>query len=498
MSTISELQHFITQHDLLPDGSRIVVGVSGGPDSLSLLHVLSRLAGEHGWHVHAAYLHHGLRPAADVEMRYVAEVAAAWGLGCTVERYDVRALAAQPGVSLEEAARQARYAFLAQVAQRCGARIVAVGHHADDQVETVLMHLLRGSGLAGLRGMLPKIPMHRLRLLALPPEQRRLPTDIWLVRPWLQTSRDAILAYCQEHDLQPLTDTSNADTTFFRNRLRHEVIPLLRQINPRLTRVIGHTAAALQGDYDALAAHRRQLWQALAKVEPQAISFSLPAFLDLPVGDQRALLRRAIGHLRPDLRNINWAHTEDLLVVLHRYPQRRSGGPYPLVAGLQAWLAAGALIVAEESSPVVLAPQVGEPQPLSLPGVCVLEGGWQLVAQRSSWEKGQAPPWASDHDPSCIWLPIHVSIPLRVRARRPGDRMRPFGLGGSKEIKTLMTDIKLPRPARARWPLLVDAHDRILWLVGQRCSELCRLPAGATEAWQICLQPPTERISDPV
>ncbi|MCW5861012.1 MAG: tRNA lysidine(34) synthetase TilS, partial [Caldilineales bacterium] len=159
MSTLSDLRRFLQRQALLPAGARIVVGVSGGPDSLALLHALRALGPEFGWHLHAAYLHHGLRPEADDEARFVAEAAAAWGLGCTIARADVGAVAAQPGVSVEEAARQLRYAFLGETAVRLRAGFVAVGHHADDQAETVLMHLLRGSGLAGLRGMLPSAPL---------------------------------------------------------------------------------------------------------------------------------------------------------------------------------------------------------------------------------------------------------------------------------------------------------------------------------------------------
>ncbi len=488
MSVVSDLDHFIARYDLIPDGERVIVGVSGGPDSLALLHVLARLAPAHGWHIHAAYLHHGLRPEADEEAIFVGEVAAAWGLGCTIERRDVQSIARQPGVSLEEAARQVRYAFLAAVAQRMQAKIVAVGHHADDQVESVLMHLLRGSGLAGLRGMLPATPLNALRLTALPPAERQIPAHLQLVRPWLQTTRQQIEAYCRDNDLQPRHDASNTDTTFFRNRLRHEVIPLLQRINPRLSAVIGRTALALQGDYEALARHRQRLWQELAGVRSHSISFPLPAFRALPVGDQRALLRRAITHLRPDLRNINWQHSEGLISYLQAHARQSSGGPYSLVAGLQAWLISDLLIVAEADALPTVWPQIDRPRTLPLPGRMALGRHWHLQARRLTWAPSEPPPWQQPA-PARVWLPLDIPTPLAVRPRRSGDRMNVLGLGGSKAITDLMTELKLPRPARQHWPLLVDGQDRILWLVGQRASELCRLPAHATAAWQICLYP---------
>ncbi len=156
MTLVSEVQHAIQSHKLIDPADTVVVGVSGGPDSLCLLHVLHQLAPDLSLRLHVAHLNHGLRGAeADADAAFVQETAAAWGLPVAVGRVDVAALAQQAGMSLEEAARHARYSFLAEEARRVGARIIAVGHTADDQAETVLMHFLRGSGLAGLRGMQP-------------------------------------------------------------------------------------------------------------------------------------------------------------------------------------------------------------------------------------------------------------------------------------------------------------------------------------------------------
>ncbi len=487
MSMLSDLRHFIRRHDLLPDGARVVVGVSGGPDSLALLHALNQLVPEHNWQLHAAYLHHGLRPEADDEARFVAEVAAAWGLGCTFERADVRAIAQQPGVALEEAARQARYAFLGRVALRLGAHHVAVGHNADDQAETVLMHLLRGSGLAGLRGMSPSTPLVGFRLLALEPEKRPDMGDLRLVRPLLETPRSEIEAYCQTHGLEPRHDATNTDATFFRNRLRHQIMPGLREINPRLTTVLGRTAATLQGDYDTLQVHRQQLWDDMVQSQSGRVRIDLQGFRQLLPGDQRSLLRRAVVTLRPDLRNISWEHTERLLDILDSDPQRTSGGPYPLLAGLEAWLHQRWLDILPSDLPSSDQPQITQPTVLSPPGSVGLGPAWRLEAVQTAWEQNSVRPWAHEPDQHRIWLPLDVAQPLVVRPRQPGDHMRPLGLGGGKAINVLMTDLKLPRAARARWPLLLDANGEILWLVGQRPSESCRLPDDASGAWEIRL-----------
>ncbi|MEJ5198588.1 MAG: tRNA lysidine(34) synthetase TilS, partial [Anaerolineae bacterium] len=165
-SLLKAVRQYVRRYDLFEPGQAVVVGVSGGPDSLCLLHLLHALAGEMGLRLHVAHLHHGLRGAeADADAEFVAGFAAGLDLPCTIGRADVRALAADGGLSVEEAARQARYRFLADVARAVGAATIAVGHNADDQAETVLMHFLRGSGLSGLRGMLPKTPLGEYRLV---------------------------------------------------------------------------------------------------------------------------------------------------------------------------------------------------------------------------------------------------------------------------------------------------------------------------------------------
>ena len=488
MDFLSTLRQFIRRHHLIPDHARIVVGVSGGPDSLALLHALHRLAPEQGWQLHAAYLNHGLREEAESEAHFVAELAAAWGLGCTIERADVWRIAQQPGVSIEEAARQARYAFLGRTARRLHASVVAVGHHADDQVETILMHLLRGSGLAGLRGMPPSTPLAELRLpaLSLPGIQEEF-EGIALIRPLLPFDRETILAYCQEQGLEPRWDLSNLDTTFFRNRLRHEIIPQLKAINPNLTTTLGRTAFALQGDHEVLDAHRRSLWRELTQIEPGRVRFDLAAFRRLLRGDQRALLRRAIAVLRPEHRNISWEHTERVLDILSENPKQASGGPYTLTAGLVAYLSYEWLDVQESDFIPTDVPLVMGPKHLPLPGQVDLGPNWRLRAREVTWEQDNAP-WLMAHSPNRIWLPYDIPQPLTVRPRRPGDRIRPLGLHADKRVKDLFNERKVPRTERAHWPLLVDAHGRILWLVGLRASSWATVSPNERRAWEVTLE----------
>jgi len=273
---LKKVRHTIETHGLLAPGDGIVVGVSGGPDSLCLLHVLLRLREEYRLRLHVAHLNHGARGAeADAAAEFVASLAAEWGLPVTVERQDVPALARAHKLAFEEAARRVRYAFLARVAGEAGAHKIAMGHNGDDQAETVLMHLLRGAGLAGLRGMLPITPITDYRLLEpfiqYPISNLQPPA---IIRPLLQVSRSEIEHYCTDHDLAPRFDRSNLDTTYFRNRLRHELLPLLETYNPNVHTRLRHTAAVVAADYELLIQLREQAWAEVVREERDtAIAF---------------------------------------------------------------------------------------------------------------------------------------------------------------------------------------------------------------------------------
>ena len=246
-TVLDTVRQTIDRYDLLASGGKVVVAVSGGPDSLCLLHGLRELRDEYGVQLHVAHLNHCLRGLDSAEdSRFVWQIAADWGLPLTRSSVNVKKLVKEQKGSVEEMARQVRYRFLAQPQQQAGADRIALGHNADDQTETVLMHWLRGAGLAGLRGMRPKSPLGELRL----GEEETAMPDLLLIRPLLYVARSEIEAYCEAHELRPRFDRSNLDTTYFRNRLRHELLPHLEGYNPNIREVIRRSAQALSGDYE--------------------------------------------------------------------------------------------------------------------------------------------------------------------------------------------------------------------------------------------------------
>ncbi len=478
MDVLARVRATVQAHDLLPAGSSVVVAVSGGPDSLCLLHVLGRLREELELRLHVAHLNHGLRPEAEAEAAFVATTAQAWGLPFTIGAADVPALARRQHLSLEEAARVARYRFLAGVAATQGAGAVATGHNADDQVETVLMHCLRGSGLAGLRGMRRRASWPESAEGACP-----LPV---LVRPLLDVPRAAVEAYCHEHNIEPRLDRSNLELTYFRNRIRHELIPALETYNPRIRELLRHTADGLADDYDYLQSVVEGLWPRLVLAEaPAGIALAASEFRALAPSLQRAAIRRAVHRLRRSLRDLSWVHVER---SRRAALSGRVGAVITLPAGLVLEVSYDRLVVRQSALPYVepRGPSMEGPErPLQVPGATALApDGWTIEAHLS----GQCPPAPVGEDRRlqlCLDAQ-RTGVRLYLRTRRPGDRFQPRGLGGhSKSVKDYMIDARVPRGQRDRVPLLVSEHG-ILWIVGWRAAELAA-PTPATERF-LCLR----------
>lgn len=493
---LQDVQEAIEEHELLVPGDRVVVGLSGGPDSLCLLHVLKRLRQAYDLHLHVAHLNHGTRgEASDADAEFVRRTAARWNLPVTIERRDVPKLAHDHGLAFEEAARRVRYAFLARVAARVDGQRIAVGHNANDQAETVLMHIVRGSGLAGLRGMLPRTPITSYRLLAPLREsaagdksrlERKadLQTDPdeapSIIRPLLQVERSAIERYCADHDLEPRFDRSNLDTTYFRNRLRHELMPELETYNPNIRERLCHTAAVVAADYDLLVQLRQEAWDEVVREEREdAIVFDQPAWQALPVSLQRATLRHATYKLRRSLRDVTFTHVENARKVALK---GETGKASTLPMGLELSvgydsLTVGAIdrLASPPDQPLLWG---DDPLPVAVPGTRPLpETDWVLEAQvLERWTMAEIT--APDHPWTAFFDADALSDPVVLRPRRPGDRFQPLGMDGHHvKVSELMVNLKIPEPWRGHLPLLVAAGD-ILWVCGHHIADSAKVERG--------------------
>ena len=450
-------------------GKRLVVAVSGGPDSLAMLYTLHRLQDELGLTLHVAHLDHRLRgedSASDAE--FVANTCAKLGVNCTVEAADVPAFQREHRMSLEEAAREARYGFLANVVERVGAFAVVTGHTSDDQIETVLMNFIRGSGLRGLRGMMPT-------------SRRDIGgNDTTLFRPLLNLSKQDTIAYCEALNLAPRIDESNRSKQMTRNRVRLDLLPLLREMNPafgdavlRLSRNAEDALAVVDKAVDAA-------WSDAVAEEGEVIRIDREKFraLDGPV--RTHLIIRALSQVKGGAQGIERVHIEDATWAVLDSP------------GTQLHLPDGLRLSVEQRSAVIyvgddvfVASSFGA-SPLTVPGVTNV-GEWRITTERIEIpsenhpcdEGGQSPKGITERFGSAVDV-----TSLEVRSRLPGDHFQPLGMTGTKKLKDFMIDEKISNSIRDSIPLIVTSRG-IAWVVGRRIAEWAKVGDNDRECLEI-------------
>jgi len=458
----------------------IVVGVSGGPDSLCLMDVLHQA----GYPVVIAHFNHKLRPEADAESLAVEDIARRLAIPFVMESADVNLHAENEKLSIEEAARNLRYHFLFNQAHRFQAQAVAVGHTADDQVETVLMHFLRGAGLNGLKGM---------------SYQKILPifdAEIPVIRPLLDTWRKETLAYCETHHLIPHYDSSNDSPDFLRNRVRNTLIPTLETYNPRFREAVWRSAHTLGSDQalfnEALASWWRQ---AFVQKTNNYVALDLNFMSGHTAGIQRQLIRRAVEALLPSQELVY-----SVLENASAFVEDPSRVRMDLIGGLILFREADVLYIAQANTDLPINPwpqmrkRVDSIQ-FSLPAQVSLTGGWQFSSEKwqqtdSAWEQS-----FRNEDRFRVWLDTDRPLAkLELRIRRPGDLFEPLGLKGhSQKLSDFFTNVKLPRRARTRWPLLC-LGDTVIWVPGYRPAERFKLKTNSQNVLYFSITRPPEKI----
>ena len=428
---LNQAQALTREYAMLTPGSHILCAVSGGADSVCLLHWLKGRAAENGFTLTAAHFDHRLRGAeSDRDAAFVEKLCKEWKIPCVVGTGDVSGEARRRGTGIEETARALRYDFLEETAERLGAGLIATAHNANDNVETMLLHLIRGSGLQGLTGIRPR----RGRL----------------IRPFLTTTRAEILAYLEEHRLPHVEDSTNTDTAYARNRLRHQVIPLLEELNPALISRLSDTVGYLRADNDYLTA---QAMAAIRGAEPTVTGgLVLPA--DAIARSPDPIAVRAVGALLGRL-GAHQYRSAHLLSVVELARSGHPSGSVDLPHGLTARRAYGLL---------VLEPTAAEsgwtPVQLKVPGETALpQLGWKLVCRPA---RAPAEP---PTDPFVCYLdPSALDGPLTVRPRETGDGITLPGRP-HKSVKKLLIDAKVPRADREKLPVVADAAGPV-WLAG--------------------------------
>jgi len=429
------LRRHLQQTDLIPAGSRCLVALSGGGDSVALLLLLLELQTMLDLSVAAAHLDHGLRPDSSTDRDFVKSLCRRLGVPLISSRADIRALARSRNLSIEAAGRKARYRFLRRAALRTGCQMVLTAHTADDQAETVLLRLVSGTGLRGLAGIR---------------SQRR----DGIVRPLLPFTRQELRNWLRETGQPWREDPSNQVADAPRTRIRLLLMPLLKEWNPRILQALGRLARQAREDEACLAGLARPLLRS-AQRQPGALVLSLPRLRRLEPPVRWRALRRALARLGCRLE----ARHRDLLEDLLAGPSGRDldlpGGRRARRRGQELHLQAVPAVPPKPPAPAALSCQPG---PVELPS-------WDLRLEVIHCSDA-APPAAWE-----VWLDSDLlDGPLEVRSRRPGDRFRPAGGAGGTTLKKFLHALRIPKEERDQVPLLCH-RDRVVWVIGHRVDQ---------------------------
>ena len=444
---------------MLPPGGRVLVALSGGPDSVALLYVLLELQARGDLVLAGAgHFNHRLRPSAGEDERFCRDLSEQLGVPIEVGGADVRGLARAERRSIEDAARRARYTFLRAAAERLSADAIAVGHSRDDQAETFLLRLLRGAGPRGLAGIRPSAGR--------------------VIRPFLETPREAIRGYAAERGLRFREDESNADVSVPRNRVRHELLPFLSGFSPSAVEALARAAETARQDEDFLHRAAIDLAGSIVLMTEHGAALDARSLRQVHPALASRVVRAALEGAAPGV----FFSREHIRAVLALAATGHQGA----ARGRSAAVDVPGLAARREGDRIVLGVHRIEPVafansfrfPLSIPGEVALPG-WTVSAQALQADEG-LPPSLRARSRSVVVAGSVLKLPLEVRTRRPGDRFRPIGMGGrGRKLQDFLVDRKVARSERDTLPLVVDSDDRIVWVVGHSVGEDFRVTSAS-------------------
>jgi len=436
----------IRDNEMLGSGDKVIIGVSGGFDSTALLYLLDSLKTKLGIKLYVAHLNHKIRGAeSDKDMEYVKKISKKLGITCFCESFDVPGFAKQKKMNLEDAARTFRYGYFERVAVKTGANKIASGHNADDNIETFIMRLIRGSGLKGLRG----IPAVRGGI----------------IRPLINTYRKDIEHYLKEKNIKPRTDQSNFDTSLFRNRIRHELLPLLESYNSNIKDALQRSIRLAKQEYDLIEREAEKLCGKLATKKTGMISLNVRKLSGLNIAVASEIMRKAIAYVKKDLVDISSVNIDDIFSILSS-----KRGKLNLT---------GAFIEKKKDRLLISAkmPQKTKEKQFShtlyIPGETnVNEAGYTIESELISMSNRLK---LKIRDPLRALVDYDkIKAPLIIRNRKPGDVFYPLGLKGKKKLQDIFVDEKIDIDERDRIPVVEDGKN-IVWIVGYRVSDKAKV-----------------------
>ncbi|MCR8645851.1 tRNA lysidine(34) synthetase TilS [Paenibacillus sp. N1-5-1-14] len=450
-----ELQLTVEQHiaakQLLADGDCIVVAVSGGPDSVALLHLLYVLSSKHQWKLVVAHVNHGFRvEESREEALQVEALARTLGLPCEIAEVNVPAYIAATSLNPQVAAREKRYDFLHKIARKYEAGCIALAHHADDQAETMMMRIVRGTGPSGLGGI----------------RDVRMDRNVKLIRPLLRIHKEQLIDYCHQEQIPYSVDASNASRKYFRNQVRLDIIPFLQKYNEELPHALIRLSEVMQAEEAYMQQETERVFQEIVFIHNEDVRLPRHRFMKLPLALQRRLIKLILSYLACPAEWLDFTRIEMLresmiretgpnmrqLIYGHMYFVRE----YEQLSFIKEWRETASFQY--------------ECQPLggavSIPEIASTFEFHVIDHLDHRHEKERKTRLFSAKEQEAFFDMDQLELPLCIRNRRDGDRIEPFGLNGSKKVKNMFIDAKVAQRERDRIPILLDAKGQILWIPG--------------------------------
>ncbi|MGA1864577.1 MAG: tRNA lysidine(34) synthetase TilS [bacterium] len=478
----------VLDYGLLEENDRVLVACSGGPDSMALFHILKEISSEYALALYLIHLNHGIRKEADEDEAFVRQIASDSGLEIIAGRVDCVTLSKRWKMSLEGAARKARYEFFSAQARNLGVSKIALGHTADDQAETILMRLLRGSGLKGMAGISPV--------------RRR--DGVCYIRPLIRCQRPEILKYLSSVNIPFKTDKTNLKPCCTRNRIRLELMPYLKkEFNPSLVNTLSKTAELLREDHLALkeivSGIEKQIEKGSKKIDTAEDALKILPFIEIsgretqylhikdlkaqPLGIQRRILQKSLSRFNQKPGSLHFEHIQAIIRLMNR---SEGGGELDLPGGINVYRSGGNLFLTRYGTgrEKYLKGRSDEEKgdinhyPLNIPGITFIPF-FNLTLNASLLDLNEITEMPTD--PKAAFLDYDtITGPFQIRSRFPGDRFHPLGIPAEKKLKEFFIDMKVPRKIRDVWPLLAGGS-KIYWVLGLRIGHPYRVTSNTSK-----------------
>lgn len=462
LGLLQKVRDTIRNYRLLAKGDRVIVGFSGGIDSLCLLHVLHQLV-EYELNLWAVYINHSLRPSENVrEVELLQKIGTEWGINVKEVKLDIPGRLREKPQSLQLLAREERYKIFKSLQAELNASKIALGHHRDDQAETILYRIIRGTGIDGLAG----IPIKR---------------DHIFIRPLIEVSRAEILEYVLKNQLSWLEDSSNLKQVYIRNKIRLKLIPELKEVyNPNLNSALIRLGQLAREQQELMDTILKEKWERLTLVRDGQLGIVIEEFLNIPAYLQYYLLKRVLQRVGPD------RQFESVVLMRLRKKilnENRQFTALQLSKTILAHKLEGAIFFKSFKRTTAFNSASFR---LNTPGVTIIpEINLEIRIEKGTYN----PNWNEISNHEAYFNGSQLKFPFFLRFWRHGDRFHPLGTPGSQKLHDFFINGKIPREERTRIPLLVTADDQIVWVMGYRPNELYKVSDHSVEVWHISFNP---------